>query len=70
MVRNIRRGHNRAFKVKVAPKATKGENTLARLSSEFEVHANQIGQWRKQLLKELRTYFPIAVRDKIKNNKF
>ncbi len=31
----------------------KGEKTLAQLSSEFGVYANQIGQWRKQLLKEL-----------------
>jgi transposase len=31
----------------------KGEKTLAQLSSEFGVHANQIRQWCKQLLREL-----------------
>ncbi len=46
-----------AFKAKVALEAIKGEKTLAQLSSEFEVHANQIGQWRKQLLKELPNLF-------------
>ena len=57
MVRNMRREHNGAFKAKVALEAIKGEKTLAQLSSEFEVHANQIGQWRKQLLKELPNLF-------------
>jgi len=57
MARNIRRGHDAAFKAKVALESIKGEKTLAQLSSEFGVHANQIGQWRKQLLKELPTLF-------------
>ena len=57
MIRNMRRGHNGAFKAKVALQAIKGEKTLAQLSSEFEVHANQIGQWRKQVLKELPNLF-------------
>ena len=57
MVRNMRRGHNGAFKAKVALEAIKGEKTLAQLSSEFGVHANQIGLWRKQLIKELPSLF-------------
>jgi putative transposase len=51
------KGHNGAFKAKVALESVKGEKTLAQLSSEFGVHANQIGQWRKKLLKELPTLF-------------
>ena len=57
MIRNMRSRHDGAFKAKVALEAIKGEKTLAQLSSEFGVHANQIGQWRKQLLKELPTLF-------------
>ena len=57
MTGNIRKGHNGAFKAKVALEAVKGEKTLAQLSSEFGVHANQIGQWRKQLLNELPSLF-------------
>ncbi|HDG97235.1 MAG TPA: transposase [Desulfobacterales bacterium] len=57
MVRTIRKNYNGAFKAKVALEAVKGEKTPAQLSSEFGVHANQIGQWRKQLLKELPTLF-------------
>ena len=57
MVRNMRRGHNGAFKAKVALEAIKGEKTLAQLSSECGVHTNQIRQWRKQLLDGLPSLF-------------
>jgi transposase len=53
----IRKNHDATFKARVALEAVKGEKTLAELSSEYSVHANQIGQWRKQLLKELPTLF-------------
>lgn len=57
MARNIRKTHESAFKAKVALEAIKGEKTLAQLSSEFGVHPNQIGQWRKQVLKALPDLF-------------
>ena len=57
MVTSIRKAHNEAFKAKVALEAIRGEKTLAQLSSEFGVHANQIGLWRKQLIKELPSLF-------------
>lgn len=57
MGRNIRRGHDGAFKAKVALEALRGEKTLAQLSSEFGVHANQIRQWHKQLLHDVPSLF-------------
>ena len=54
---SMRRGHDAAFKAKVALEAVKGEKTIAQLSSEFGVHANQIRQWRKQLLEEVPRIF-------------
>jgi transposase-like protein len=57
VVQNMRKSHNAAFKAKVALEAVKGEKTIAQLSSEFGVHANQIRQWRKQLLEELPRIF-------------
>jgi len=53
----MRRSYDSAFKAKVALEALKGEKTLAQLSSEFKVHANQIRQWRKRLLEELPGIF-------------
>lgn len=47
----------RLSQAKVALEAVRGEKTIAQLSSEYGVHPNQIGQWRKRLLKELPDIF-------------
>jgi transposase-like protein len=39
-----------AFKAKVALGAIRGEQTLVELSQQFDVHANQIKQWKDRLL--------------------
>ena len=50
MSKRPRRNHSPAFKAKVALAAVRGEKTLAELSQQFDVHPNQITQWRSQLL--------------------
>jgi len=49
-MRRKRRNHSSAFKAKVALAAIKGEKTLAELAEQFDVHANQIQDWRRRLL--------------------
>jgi transposase len=50
MSRRPRRNHTAAFKAKVALAAIKGDKTLSELAEQFDVHANQITQWKSQLL--------------------
>ena len=50
MTRRARRNHTPAFKAKVALAAIKGEKTLAELAQVFDVHPNQITNWKAQLL--------------------
>nr|WP_181411553.1 IS3-like element ISKpn11 family transposase [Escherichia coli] len=50
MTRRPRRNPSPAFKAKVALAAIRGEQTLVELSQQFDVHANQIKQWKDQLL--------------------
>lgn len=51
------KAHDSAMKAKVALEAVKGEKTISQLAGEFRVHPNQIGQWKKKLLKDLPTLF-------------
>ena len=53
MGRNMRRGYDGAFKATVALKSIQGEKTLVQRCREWVVHANQIGLWSEQLIKEL-----------------
>lgn len=45
-----RRKFSSAFKAKVALEALKERRTLSELSKEFELHPNQISQWKKEFL--------------------
>jgi len=50
MPRRPRRNHTPVFKSNVAIAAIKGDKTVAELSQQFDVHANQITQWKTRLL--------------------
>jgi transposase len=52
-----RRNHLPGFKARVALAAIKGDKTLAELSEQFDVHQNQIQDWKKQLLEQADSVF-------------
>ena len=53
----MKKNHDAAFKAKVALEAVKGEKTISQIASEYGVHPNQIGQWKKRLLEDLPGLF-------------
>lgn len=57
MSRRPRRNHTPVFKSKVALAALRGDQTLAELSQQFDVHPNQITQWKVQLLERAEEAF-------------
>jgi transposase len=56
-MRRKRRNHLPGFKAKVALAALKGDKTLAELAEHFDLHQNQIVEWKKQLLDNADTVF-------------
>ena len=56
MSKRPRRNHAPGFKAKVALEALKGEQTIVE-SQRFQVHPNQITEWKKQLLEHAPEIF-------------
>ena len=57
MARRPRRNHTAAFKSKVALAALKGDKTLAELAQQFDVHPNQITEWKSRLQERAAAIF-------------
>jgi transposase-like protein len=49
MATRTRRTHSAVFKAQVALAAMGGDQTLAELAQRFDVHPNQITEWKRQL---------------------
>ena len=58
--RRPRRKLTAKFKAQVALAALKGDKSLAELSQQFEVHANQISAWKAQLQADAISVFETA----------
>ena len=52
-----RRNHSTAFKAKVALAAVRGDRTLSELAERFQLHPNQITNWKKQLVENAEEVF-------------
>jgi transposase len=57
MSKRPRRNHAPAFKAKVALEALKGDQTIVELAERYQVHPNQITEWKKQLLEHAADVF-------------
>ena len=57
MTKRKRRNHSPGFKAKVALAAVRGERTVADLAQQFDVHPNQIQDWKKKLVAHAETLF-------------
>ena len=56
-MKSQRKRHSAEFKAKVALEALKGQKTINEIAAKFEVHPNQVTQWKKQMLEALPSIF-------------
>lgn len=57
MKKGTRRKFTPEFKAKVAIEAIKEKETLSELSQRFNIHANIIGKWKQEFLKNSSSAF-------------
>ena len=62
MTRRLRRNPSPALKAKVALAAIRGDQTLSELAQQFDVHPNQIKQWKEHLLAGMPEVFDGGVK--------
>ncbi len=53
----MRKKHGTEFKAKVALEAIRGEQTIQEIAQKYEVHPNQVTQWKRQLLDNATSAF-------------
>ena len=53
----MRKHYDSKFKAKVALEALKGEHSTTELASMYQVHPNQISNWKKQFIENMATVF-------------
>lgn len=62
----MRKTYTAAFKAKVALEAVKGDKSLSELAAKYEVHPNQVTQWKKTILAGMTDLFADKRRKKEK----
>lgn len=60
----MKKTHSKEFKAKVALDALRGEKTVQELAQKYEIHANQVTIWKKQLISNATSAFDKPGNDK------
>ena len=56
MKKKQRKTYTSALKVKIALEAIKGQRTINEIATHYDVHPNQVTQWKKQICLAIRIY--------------
>lgn len=53
----MRKSHSNEFKAKVALEAIRNESSVQEIAQKYDVHPNQISQWKKKILDNMNELF-------------
>lgn len=56
----MKKTYSSQFKSKVALEALQGDKTIAEIAGKYQVHVNQVQQWKKKLLDNAEDIFATA----------
>ena len=54
---STRKHYDNRLKTQIALEAIKNQRTITEIASDYGIHPNQVGQWKKKLLEELPEIF-------------
>ncbi len=63
----MKRKFSASFKTQVAIEAIKGLKTINQIASEFEIHPNQVTDWKKLFLSNCESVFSKGEEKKVKH---
>jgi transposase-like protein len=63
-----RKSYSNELKARVALEAIKGQRTINEIASEYDLHPNQIMQWKKQVLEEMPQIFSDKRKKKVETD--
>ncbi|GGC16471.1 MULTISPECIES: transposase [Dyadobacter] len=67
-MKKMRRKFDSSFKARVAIEALKERETLSELAVRFDVHANQISQWKSEFLANSAAAFELGGKKEVASN--
>ncbi len=53
----MRKSHDNNFKAKVALEAIRNESSIQEIAQKYDIHPNQISQWKKKILDNINELF-------------
>jgi len=65
----MKKTYSSSFKGKVALEACLGTSTIAEIAGKYQVHPNQVQQWKKKLQSEAGVIFETNAERKARENK-
>lgn len=63
----MKKSYDSKFKSRVALDAIQGQRTIAEIAGDYNIHPNQVAQWKKKLLESLPDVFATQKEKKAEN---